>query len=252
MANASTAKLISSDEVHLWCLFLNEVNTHIELFQKILSVDEMERATKFHFEKDRRKFIMARGALRKILGYYLTMKPQEINFEYTSFGKPIIADKQNNDNINFNLSHSDELVLYAVTRNRKIGIDVECIRNNIDVLQVANKFFSSNEIAVLQNTDKENRHKEFFQLWTRKEALIKGLGEGISFPLEQIDVSLINENSSSPVILPGKYKECLEWYVQDLFQENDYVAAIAVADNNCKICCWHDIDKIVWLQELDV
>jgi 4'-phosphopantetheinyl transferase len=252
MANANTAKLISSDEVHVRCLFLNEVNTYIEPFQKILSVDEIERATKFHFEKDRRKFIVARGTLRKILGYYLAIKPEEIIFEYTSFDKPIIAHKQNNDNINFNLSHSDELVLYAVTLNRKIGIDVERIRNNIDVLQIANKFFSSNEIAALQNTNKENQHKAFFQLWTRKEALIKGLGEGISFPLEQIDVSLTNEKPSLPVILPSKYKECLEWYVYDLLPENGYVSAIAMTGNNCKIICLHGTEKIASLQELDV
>lgn len=236
---SSKFKSISSNEVHVWRLLLNETNACIESLEKHLSIDEIKKATKFHFEKDSKKFIIAHGALREILSYYLGIKPNEIIFESTSFGKPIITDNQNNDNINFSLSHSDELVLYAVILNRQIGIDVERIRNTIDVLQIANKFFSSNEIAILNRAKKENLYKIFFQFWTRKEAIVKGLGKGLSFPLEQIDVSLINGKFLSPVKLFGEYKENLKWYVQDLFPEQDYVAAIAAEDNDYKISYLH-------------
>jgi len=238
------AKMISSNEVHIWSLFFNAADGYTETLQSNLSVDESERAAKFHFEKDRRRFIIARGALRTILGYYLGKKPNAIIFNYTSFGKPMIADNQNN-NINFNISHSDDLALYAITLNRKIGIDVERIKNDIHVLQIANKFFSPKEIAALESADKKNQHKIFFQLWTRKEALVKGLGESLSFPLEQINVSSIIGNSLSPILLPCNYKENLNWYVQDLYPKEGYTAAIAAENNNCNILCWYNAHKIL-------
>jgi 4'-phosphopantetheinyl transferase len=237
--------MISSNEVHIWRLLLNETICWAEALQKNLSIDEIERAARFYFETDRRRFIIARGALRTILGHYLGKKPNAIIFETTAFGKLMIADTLKQGNIDFNVSHSDELVLYAVTLNKKIGIDVERIRDLIDVLQIANKFFSPNEIAILENTLKTEQHKIFFQFWTRKEAFVKGLGEGLSLPLEQIDVSCIHDKCLSPVTSFGKYEENSRWHVQDLFPKEGYAAAIAVGDIESSISRWYNVHEII-------
>ena len=236
---AVPSELISSNEVHVWRLLLNEHNSHVENIKEFLSADELERAGKFHFEKDQHRFLMARGVLRIILANYLGKRPDELRFDYNSFGKPALADNNGWDSISFNLSHSGEIVLYAVSCNRKIGIDVERIQDSIDVRQIANRFFSIAEISSLDRVHKEKMSGVFFQYWTRKEALFKAVGDGISFPMEHLDVSLINGNFLSPIILPGENGEKYCWHVQDLFPGDGYTAAIATEGGDLDISCWH-------------
>jgi 4'-phosphopantetheinyl transferase len=181
---------------------------------------------------------MARGILRMILAGYLGRKPNELSFEYTSFGKPGLAEKRGNDTISFNLSHSDDMVLYAVTLNRNIDIDVERIKNNVDVVQIANRFFSASEIRSLDVTPEKERPENFFQYWTRKEALVKAIGKGVSFPFEQCDVSLANYSTLAPIKLTGINMENSCWHVQDLFPGDDYVAAIAAERKDLDISYW--------------
>ena len=231
-------ELISSNEVHVWRVFIDTTNFQSESLLETLSVDELIRAEQFHFEKDQKRFIMARGILRMILGHYLGKKPYELRFEYTAHGKPVLATNDGCDTLSFNLSHSGEIVLYAVTRSRKIGIDVERIRDNFDLEQIAHRFFSAGEISSLDKIHKQKQSEVFFQYWTRKEAFIKAMGKGVSFPMEQCDVSLINGKNSSPITLLGDNRESSCWYGQDLFPGHGYVAAIAVEGDGCDLSCW--------------
>jgi len=232
-------ELISSNEVHVWRVFLDATNIQSESVTGILSADELAKAEKFHFEGDQKKFIMTRGLLRMILGSYLGKKPGELCFEYNAFGKPVLPADAGCDALQFNLSHSGEIALYAVTRGRNIGIDAERIRDNVDIGQIAKRFFSAEEIRSLDSIHKKNRSEVFFKYWTRKEAFIKARGEGISFPMEQCDVSSISGSMLSPVKLPDNSSESLRWYGQDLFPGPGYAAAIAVEGNDCDISCWH-------------
>jgi 4'-phosphopantetheinyl transferase len=231
--------LISPNEVHISRVLLETTSFEIESLRGILSADELARAAKFHFEKDQKKFIVTRGVLRTILGRYLGNKPDELRFEYTSFGKPLLATDRGHGAITFNLSHSDEIALVAVTRSRRIGIDVERIRHNIDVGQIANRFFSSDEIRSLDKLQVTDRPELFFQYWVRKEALIKAMGEGLSFPMEQCDVSSINGMFLSPTKLSVENKEGSCWHVQDLFPGDGYAAAIATEKGDMDISYWH-------------
>lgn len=237
--NADPDGLIPTNEVHVWRLFPNTIGFQIESLQKILSADELERARKFHFEKDRRRFIMARGILRTILARYLDIKPQQVSFEYASFGKPILATDFVRGNISFNLSHSGEMVLYAITRNHKIGIDVERINDNVDVMQIASRFFSPCEIVELEKAYEKNHSEIFFRYWTRKEAFVKGLGKGVSFPMEHIDVSLINDKFLPPIKLAGENCEYPWLYIRDLFPGDGYAAALATDRIDSNISFWH-------------
>ena len=230
-------ELVSSSEVHVWRVFMDTTNFQSESLLETLSADELTRAEKFHFERDQQRFIMARGILRVILGHYLGKKPSELCFEYASHGKPVLANNDGCAALSFNLSHSGEIILYAITRSRKIGIDVERIRDNVDVGQIAHRFFSAGEIGSLDKIHKKNRSEVFFQYWARKEAFIKATGEGVSFPMEQCDVSLIGGSVLSPIILPGDNSESSHWYGQDLFPGHGYAAAIAVEGGDLDLSC---------------
>lgn len=230
---------ISSNEVHVWRVFPGTINFQTKNLAEILSADELARAEKFHFERDQRSFIIARGVLRMILGGYLDKNPHQLRFEYTSLGKPVLAEKIGNATISFNLSHSDDVALYGVTLNRNIGIDVERIKDNVDVIQIANRFFSFGEINALERCNVENQAELFFKYWTRKEALVKAMGKGVSFPLEQCDVSLINGKTLSPIKLTGTNTENSCLYVQDLFPGEGYVAAIATEGADLDISYRH-------------
>lgn len=237
--HAVPGKLINSNEVHVWRVLLDVTTVEFEMLLSFLSIDELARAERFHFEKDQKRFIVARGVLRKMLGSYLNMHPGEICFEYSSHGKPMLAHNRGDNSICFNLSHSGTFALYAVGLRKKIGIDIESIRDDVSVEQVTRQFFSQNEINSLEKIDIDKRSGLFFQYWTRKEAFLKASGEGISFPMEQCDVSLINGKVLSPVTVQDKNSETSSLYVQDLFPGNGYAAAIAIEGEESNILCLH-------------
>jgi 4'-phosphopantetheinyl transferase len=226
-SQAIPGEMICSNEVHVWRESLDLSLLQDKHLLGILSSDELVRAGRLRFERDQRRFIAARGILRIILGRYLGENPHKIRFEYTSNGKPILTNNPGYDTLHFNLSHSDALALYAVTRGRSIGIDIERVRDDAAVEEIAQKFFSQNEISSLEGIHKKKQNELFFRYWTRKEALLKAMGKGISFPMEQFDVSLINGRDLSPIIISGDKRESPRWYVQDLFPGSGYAAAIA-------------------------
>jgi 4'-phosphopantetheinyl transferase len=236
---AITEELIYSNQVHVWSVSLDLSLIQSENLAGILSTDELARAGRFHFERDQKRFIVARGILRKILGRYLEKDPHELRFEYTTHGKPVLAKNTGYDTLRFNLSHSGEFALYAITRGRNIGIDIERVRYDLDVMQIAKSYFSQGEFSSLGTVHKNKRPEAFFQYWTRKEAFVKGMGEGISFPMEQCDVSLLSGRSLSPIRLPRDYRESDCWYGQDLFPSRGYAAAIAVEEDNLDLSCGH-------------
>ena len=228
---------MSADEVHLWRVPLDDSRT-TEL-RATLSPDERARAHRFHFERDRRRFIVARGCLRTILGQYLKKDPARLTLTYSSYGKPLLADGPEPTDICFNLSHANELALIAVTRDRQVGVDIEFIRPDFASVKIATRFFSPQEVEVLRRLPAGQQAEAFFICWTRKEAYIKALGEGMSMPLDQFSVSLA---PGSPAALLGNLRDPAEvsrWSLQDLFPGPGYVAALAVEGHNCQLKCWH-------------
>ena len=130
-------------------------------------MDERQRAGRFHFEKDRGEFIVGRALLRTLLGRYGHREPSQLEFHYGASGKPRLAGED--PSLRFNLSHSHGLALYAFSRGRELGIDVEQIRSNADAKKIAERFFSSQEVATLRALPAHEREKAFFDCWTRKE-----------------------------------------------------------------------------------
>jgi 4'-phosphopantetheinyl transferase len=155
-----------------------------------LSDDERHRADRFVFARDRRRFIAARARLRQILGAKMAISPNKVEFTYNARGKPALAHKLWDMDLRFNLSHSEDVAVYVFAVGRDVGIDVEAVRALPDADDVASRFFSARENAAYSALDQRDKPQGFFNCWTRKEAFIKALGEGLHHPLDRFDVSL--------------------------------------------------------------
>ena len=207
---------LGSNEVHVWRALLDELPPQIDSFLHTLATDEQSRADRFYFQRDRERFITAHGVLRAILGLYLNRAPKCLSFCYSSHGKPALAWESGGDAIRFNMSHSHGVALYAVTRGREVGIDLEFIRRDLEVEQIAERFFSRRETATLRALPADLRKYAFFLCWTRKEAYIKARGEGLSLPLDQFDVSLIPGKPAALLNTRPDSDEALRWALREL------------------------------------
>jgi 4'-phosphopantetheinyl transferase len=237
---------LSNDDIHVWRTSLDLSESCVQRLRRTLSEDELNRAARFYFERDRIHFIVARGVLRDILSRYLGLAPGHLRFSYTSYGKPALVASHGGDTLNFNLSHSHGYALYAVTRGREIGVDIEYIRPDFATEEIAERFFSARETAALRALPGEVRHEAFFLCWTRKEAYIKARGEGLSHPLDQFDVSLIPGESARLLGTRGDPQELFRWSLQELFPGPGYAAALAAEGRDWRLACWQ------WPEEADV
>lgn len=157
---------------------------------RLLSADERERARRFAFERDRRRYIVARARLRQLLGERLAAAPESLQFLYSPNGKPALAGRAGQRDLRFNVSHCGELAAYAFAEGCEVGVDVEEVRELPDADEIAMRFFAPRERAAYLRLRPRERAQGFFNCWTRKEAFVKALGEGLSHPLAAFDVSL--------------------------------------------------------------
>lgn len=232
--------LITSSEVHVWRAKLDRPSTDVEQFVRVLAVDERQRAERFRFEKDRRKFVVARGLLRTILSRYLSCyeatSPDQVVFSYSKTGKPAIANVYLAGELCFNVSHSHDMALYAIALNRQVGIDLEYIRS-IDAIALAQRFFSPSEAAVMRSLIEAEQHRAFFRGWTQKEAYLKATGDGLG-KLESIEVALI-EQPMRLVSVDGNVQIAAQWFVEEIAVNSgcmtDYTAALVVQGTQPKI-----------------
>ena len=229
---------LSSDEVHIWQTSLDQPPEYVRDLAQALSYDEMMRAERFHFERDRRRFIVGRGVLRAILGRYLGVEPHRVRLRYGERGKPYLAGRFASSTLQFNLAHSRELALYAFTYGREIGIDLECIRPLSDADDIADRFFSARENAVFCTLPKSHKLEAFYNCWTRKEAYLKATGEGLARPLGQFDVSLAPGEPARLLHVEGDSREMARWLLRALLPSSDYVAAVAVEGHGWRLACW--------------
>ena len=230
--------VLGCDEVHVWRATLDQTPSQIQSFLHNLAADEQARAERFYFERDRERFIVARGVLRAILSGYLNRVPECLSFCYSSHGKPALAGESGGDAIRFNVAHSHGVALYAVTRGREVGIDLERISFDLAVAEIAERFFSRREVAMLRTLPTEVQRQAFFRCWTRKEAYIKARGEGLSLPLDQFDVSLAPGEPAAVLGTQQDPSEASRWALQELAPAHGYIAALAVEGHGWRLTCW--------------
>jgi 4'-phosphopantetheinyl transferase len=219
---------LAADDAHVWRVSLDQPADMIAKLAPLLTRDERHKAERFHRPTDRRWFIAGRGILRKIISAYLALAPDEVRFVCNEYGKPFIADDQNRGALSFNLSHSNGMALYAVTRGRRVGIDVEYMREDFATLEVAAHFFSKDEFEALKATAIDRRTEAFFNCWSRKESYIKAIGMGVSYPLDGFTVSLTPDASPALLKVDADATEAARWKIYELDVAEGYAAALIV------------------------
>ena len=229
---------LTSDEIHVWCAPLDLSVSRFEMLSQTLSLDERMRAERFHFEKDRKRFIIGRGILRIILGYYLGVEPSRLQFCYGKCGKPALANTFGNGILHFNLSRSEGLALYAFSRDYQVGADIEYIRHIPEVDQIVERFFSATENNVFRALPESKKKEAFFNCWTRKEAFIKAIGDGLFYPLDKFDVSLVPGEPAELLGIDGDSKGPSQWTIQQLKPAFGFAAAFAVQGRSLRLHCW--------------
>lgn len=169
--------------MYTWCVRLDVPPETIAGFYATLSPDERDRSARFRFARDRERFIVARGTLRTLLGRYLGTPPGEVRFGYNAFGKPALGPECGG-RLRFNLSHSHDLALIAITTDAEVGVDLEHIRPQPDGPEIARSVFSAADVAQLHRVPSHLYSLAFLTCWTRKEACVKARGEGLAVGLD--------------------------------------------------------------------
>lgn len=230
------AVVLQEHEVHVWRAGLQQPQIIFDKLYAVLSGDERSRAERFRCAKIRCRFIVARGVLREILSRYLQVPAEELRFGYERHGKPRLLGKQS---LSFNLSHAEDMALYAVTPTAEIGVDVEYLQRAVTVEKIAKRFFSTQESSALLVLPESQRAGAFFNCWTRKEAFLKAIGEGLSHPLHRFDVSLAPDEPAALLATRPDPQAADKWGMFALNPGVDYVGALAVADRHAHVQCWH-------------
>ena len=233
----------SHDEIHVWRAFLNIAPSWVKSLSQVLSTDESERAERFRFQRDRQDFIVTRALLRILVGRYLRRDPNQVQFSYGTYGKPSLAG-EGDQALRFNLSHSQGLALYAFTRGRQIGVDVECVRENRDTEAIAERFFSTQEIVAIESLPEPIKQRAFFACWTRKEAYLKARGDGLSGAMDSFSVSV---NPGEPAVFLNAQndpQESSRWSLAALDPDSRYIGALAVEGWHWRLLCWQLTGKM--------
>lgn len=219
------------DEVHVWRIELDLSPASLARAYEVLSTDERRRATRYRLSGHRHRFVLARGALRTILGGYLGEPPAEVRLGLHPSGRPFLHTHDDNP-IDFNLAHSGKVALVAVTRGRSVGIDIERLRRGFPYERIADRFFADHEVAALREVPIAVRPAAFFACWTRKEAYLKAsdreLAMGLPAALSRFSIVSQPGESISILSVPGRPKETTRWSLVDVDVGAGYAGALAV------------------------
>ncbi len=221
---------LHSSEVHIHRIDINSAKHFIPQLEQTLTAEEKSRILKFIFEKDRIIQTLSRAILKDILGRYLSIKPAGVSILNDEYGKPFIDHTLNPDNITFNLSHSGNMILYAVSRNRNVGIDVELIKEIDSIDDLIKQNFSQDETGTLLQLTGRDKTDAFYSCWTRKEAYVKAMGKGLSYPLDKFTVSVFHGEDNS--LLHDENNDVSQWTLKEIPSYPGYAAAAAVEGKN--------------------
>lgn len=224
---------LSENKIDFWYCNLGLNRSKLDAYFALLSNDEKARSSRFKFDRDRECYIISRGILRLLLAGYLRQEPHDFVFSYTQFGKPFLAV---DGSLRFNISHSGNMAVFGFARNEEIGVDIEKIKDDFDILELAQNFFAQKEIEVLEHLPKEALPGAFFRCWTRKESFIKAEGSGLSFPLDQFAVSLAQDKPAELLTTQWDPNEKEHWQLFSYIPAEEYVAAVAIRSQAHTFC----------------
>lgn len=222
----SIAGPVAAETVHIWRASLNQPAAIAQQLALYLSPDEQERVERFRFGQHQQRSLISRGILRALLGRYLDADPAALKFDYEAHGKPILCLCPGWPKLQFNVAHSQDLVVYAIAVDYPVGVDVEYQRAITNVTEIAQRFFSKSEQQALQLLSSEVQKTAFFHYWTAKEAVLKATGQGLT-GLSNVEISLpdcslrFQENLAQPY--PAQ-----AWEIRLFSPQENYSGAIAI------------------------
>lgn len=235
---AERSPTLNPHEVHIWRASLEPDEQTIEQYRQLLTADELARAQRFLFARDRHHFITARAILRTLLGSYLQQDPRAVMLTYGGRGKPALAIQRPDAPLEFNLSHSAGMALYAFTLHAQTGVDIEFHRDLQDLRQLAATVFSASELAALDALPPTLQKVGFYAAWTRKEAFIKAIGEGVAFPLDRFDVSLTPGEPASLLRIHGDPTAAQRWQMVAFTPAEQFSGALVVENPLAQVSFW--------------
>jgi 4'-phosphopantetheinyl transferase len=223
MLEVDPSATLDEAAVHVWCVRLTEALAD----ERVLHQSEMERAARFRFPIHRIRFMAARTALRRLLGWRLRVPPQNVELLAGDHGKPFLRDTT----CEFNLSHAEDLVAIAMTNGAPVGVDIEFVRSMSDLDSLCRMVFNAAERTQLKAHGNGSDERAFFVGWTRKEAFLKAIGFGLSDPLHGVTIDM---REDSPRLLALKRSEDVtQWSLRNLLPGDGFVGAIAVRRPDC-------------------
>jgi 4'-phosphopantetheinyl transferase len=225
-------------DVHVWRVRLDVRGVAFDRLLDVLSDEERDRARRFRFEHLQQQYTIAHGVLRVLLGRYLTVAPDRLQFADGAHGKPqltIAPGPPGPPTVRFNLSHSNDLAVVAVAADRDIGIDIEALRPVPEMEEIARRYFSDQEAIDLMQSAGDARDRNFFRIWTRKEAFIKAIGEGLSCPLDSFAVSVDGDEAARIVQLRGDADAARAWQLHAFQPAPGYAGALAYRGDRLRL-----------------
>jgi 4'-phosphopantetheinyl transferase len=224
------------DEVHVWAASLDQPVASVRALESLLSVQELNRAQRFGSEGDRRRYVVAHGILRRLLAGYRKADPRALRFTIGKNGKPALSDENGPTALRFNLSHTEDMALIAVTLGREIGVDVERVRAISELDSIVDSYFTSHERDTLRTMENTARRDAFYRCWTRKESYAKATGGDLPAALGGFDTML----SQGPADLPAldAPREASGWNLYELLPADGYVGAVAINGPVGRLLFW--------------
>jgi 4'-phosphopantetheinyl transferase len=219
----------SGREIHVWAVQLFAADDVLDVFESILSPEEIDRKRRLRFGSDRHAFVISRGVLRILLSRYLSIHAEDVRFTYGRRGKPRLANAVLD--LRFNSSHCNKIAVYCITLGCELGIDVEQIRPLQEIEAIAHRYFCAEETADLISAPAAERESSFFRCWTRKEAFIKAIGDGLAIPLNSFRVSLKGDHLAELVQVEGDFAAATDWKLHEIIPTGGYICALAYRDN---------------------
>ncbi len=221
---------LAGDVIHVWLVPMDNAHDSVPSCEKLLSSDERERAGRFKFVRDRNRYIVAHAALRWILAAYLRLNPLDFRFLLGPRGKPRLESGR----LTFNLTHSHEVALIAVTQSREVGVDVEWVSQDFAFDEVAERFFTPSEVAALAALPRQLQRQAFYKCWTSKEAYLKAKGTGLSGELDEVEIV---RGQDEVVRIEGGVPN---WTLTELSSIEGYEAALVVEGHKAPLeyCLW--------------
>lgn|SRR5262245_30844667 len=233
---------LAADEVHTWSASLDIPSETSARLYATLAPDERQRSARFQFDRDRQRFIAARGVLRELLGCYLHTDPGDVSFVYNAFGKPDLSPRFGVQ-LKFNLSHAASLALVAIASASSVGVDLEYIRTQSDYAEIARRFFSAAEVDFLSGLRSETYAAGFLSCWTKKEAYVKARGQGLTIPVNDFSVPLTTDpargcEDSFVAVLDGV--SATRWSLYTFRPAPGYAGALAIEGTGWRVrhCYW--------------